>query len=466
MARVIVAGAGISGLTAAYLLHSRGHEVSVFDRDDMPGGRMRSEQLGGFLMEHGANSLIGPAVAAENLVTALDLSGEKVARRPAARRRYLVRDGRPRALPVEPCRFFLSDLFSFAGRLRLLMEPFAAVCRDDETVAAFARRRLGQEVLDYVMDPLVAGLYAGDPGQLSVSALFPMLKRLECRYGSIILGAIRSRLRPGGEPAAYGPGARILFSFRKGIGTLPRAIARRLGGRIFLGHCVESLQRDVGGGFRVSIRRGTIVRWVTADSVVIALPAYTAASVLGRLDGLTAETLAGIVHPPLAVVFFGYRASAIPHPLDGPGMLMPAVERRGVLGMLFSSSLFPGRAPPDHVAISTFVGGSRQPRLATLKPDELTALVHCEVRQLLGGREAPVVARSRCWQHGLPQPGVDHARRLGRIAEAEREHAGLFLTGNYFAGVSTASCIDQAVITAGRVERYLAGQSERSRKAA
>lgn len=467
MARVIVAGAGISGLTAAYLLHSRGHEVSVFDRDDTPGGRMRSERLGGFLMEHGANSLVGPAVAAENLITALDLGGEKVMRNPAARHRYLVRDARARALPVEPCRFFLSDFLSFAGRLRLLMEPFAAVHRDDETVAAFTRRRLGQEMLDYVMDPLVAGLYAGDPQRLSVSALFPQFKRLECRYGSIILGAIGSRLRRGGEPAACGPGKRTLFSFRQGLGMLPRAIAKQLGGRIFLGHRVESLRRGAGGCFRVSVRRGASVRWIMADSVVIALPAHAVASVLSGFDGPTAETLAEISHPPLAVVFLGYRASTIAHPLDGLGVLMPSVEKRGVLGMLFSSSLFPGRAPPGHVAITAFVGGSRQPWLATLEPDELTPLVHREVRELLGGSEAPVVTRTRCWRHGLPQPGVDHARRLSRIAAAESEHTGLFLTGNYFSGVSTAACIEQAVNTARRVERYLAAaRSGGARKAA
>lgn len=456
MAEVIVIGAGISGLTAACLLRAGGHDVVVFDEGDAPGGRMRSERIDGFLMEHGANSVVGPAPAVEKLIAGLDLGGEKVMRGAAVRSRYLVRAGRARALPVTPCRFFMSGFFSLAGRLRLLMEPWVAVHRGDETVAAFTRRRLGQEMLDYVMDPLAAGLYAGDPRQLSVSAVFPQLKRLERCSGSIVLGALGARLRRDRQSAAHGPGKRQLFSFRQGLGTLPRSLAGRLAGRIFPGHRVESVRRGAGGRFRVSVRRGAAAQWVMADSVVVALPAYAAANVLHELDRRVAETLSAISHPPLAVVFLGYRANAIAHPLDGLGVLMPAIEKRDVLGMLFSSTLFPGRAPAEHVALTAFVGGARQPQLAMLEPDALAALVHGEVRQLLGGRAAPVVARTRCWHRGLPQPGVDHAQRLGRIATLEREHAGLFLTGNYFSGVSSVACVAQAFDTAQRVAQHFA----------
>jgi oxygen-dependent protoporphyrinogen oxidase len=427
---------------------------------------MRSERIDGFLMEHGANSVVGPAPAAETLIAGLDLGGEKVIRSAAARSRYLVRAGRAQALPVTPCRFFMSGFFSLAGRLRLLLEPFVATRDRDETVAEFTRRRLGQEMLDYVMDPLAAGMHAGDPGQLSVSAVFPQLKRLERDHGSIVLGALGSRWRRAGQASACGPGKRMLFSFRQGLGTLPRSLARHLAGCMFPGHRVESVRRGAGGRFRVSVRRGAVTRWIMADSVVVALPAYAAANVIGGLDRPVAHTLSEIVHPPLAVVFLGYRADAIAHPLDGLGVLMPAIEKRGVLGMLFSSTLFPGRAPEGHVALTAFVGGARQPQLALLNPDELAALVDGEVRQLLGGRAVPVLARTRCWRRGLPQPGVDHAQQLGRIAALEREHAGLFLTGNYFGGVSTAACVEQAMSTACRVKRHLAAQSGRARKAA
>lgn len=445
MAEVIVIGAGISGLTAARLLRSRGHDVAVFDQGDMPGGRMRSERIDGFLMEHGANSVLGPAPAVDELVAALDLVDEKIPCGAGARNRYLVRAGRARALPLEPCAFFMSGFFTVAGRLRLLMEPFAAARSDDETIAAFARRRLGREMLDYVIDPLVGGLYAGDPEQLSMSAVFPHLKQLENRFGSVLLGALRSRRRP----------RRLLFSFREGLGTLTHALAGQLAGRVHLGHRVESVRRGAGGRFRVLVRSGATTRWMMANSVVIALPAYAAAKVVEGLDLPLADALAQIGHPPLSVVFLGYRASALAHPLDGLGVLMPAIEKRNVLGILFSSTLFPARAPAEHVALTAFVGGARQPELARVAPDELAALVQREVRQLLGARAAPALVRTRRWRRGLPQPGVDYAARLGRIAAIESDHAGLFLTGNYFAGVSTAACVDQAFVTARRVCDFL-----------
>jgi len=463
VAEVIVIGAGISGLTAAYLLRASGHDVVVFDQGDVPGGRMCSERIDGFLMEYGANTIMTPAPAAEALVAQLGLDPEKVTRSAAARYRYLVRGGRMRGLPLQPCRFLLCDFFSLPGRLRMLMEPFVPAQHDDETVAAFVRRRFGGEVLDYVADPLVAGLLAGDPEQLSVGAAFPRLKQLERCAGSVIGGIIKSRFRHSAKAAAGDPGRRVLSSFRQGLGTLPRAIAQRLTGRIFLGHRVEAVHHKAGGGYRVKVRHGSVAQWTAADSIIVALPAHAAAAVLCGLDQRIAGALAEIRHPPLAVVFFGYRAQSIAHRLDGVGVLAPAVEKRGALGMLFSSTLFSERAPPGHVALTAFVGGARQPQLALLKPDELQDLVHREVQQLLGGREPPLMARTHCWRYGLPQPGLDHAQRLGRIATGESEHAGLFLTGNYFSGVSTAACIQQAFDTAQRVTQYLVSRPARGR---
>jgi len=466
VAEVIVIGAGISGLTAAYALRQAGHDVVVFDQGSVPGGRMRSERIDGFLMEYGANSIMTPAPAAETLIAQLGLDPEKVTRSAAARRRHLVRDGRVRGLPLEPCRFLLCDFFSLASRVRMLMEPFVPVQHDDETVADFVRRRFGGELLDYVVDPLVAGLFAGDPEQLSVCAAFPQLKRLERSAGSVIGGVMKARLKRGGKSSSDGPGRRVLNSFREGLGTLPCMLAQRLAGRIFLGYRVEAVRQRSGSGYRVKVRHGSVAQSTTADSVIVALPAYSAAAILRDLDQRIAAALAEIHHPPLAVVFLGYRTPSIAHLLDGVGVLTPAIEKRGVLGMLFSSTLFAGRAPPGHVALTAFVGGARQPELAMLRPGELQELAHREVRELLGARAAPVVARMHCWRHGLPQPGLDHAQRIGDITACVGEHPGLFLTGNYFSGVSTAACIQQAFDTAQRIAQYLASPQVRRRLAA
>jgi oxygen-dependent protoporphyrinogen oxidase len=418
---------------------------------------MRSERIDGFLMEYGANSLVTPAPAAETLVTELGLDGERVTRGAAARRRYLVRGGRMRSLPFQPHRFLLSDFFSLSGRVRMLMEPFVPVHDEDETVADFVRRRFGSELLDYVVDPLVGGIFAGDPEQLSVGAAFPKLKRLERCAGSVIGGVIKSRFQRRPIPTAGDPGRRVLSSFRRGLETLPRALAQHLSGRVFPGHRVEAVQHRGGGGYRVKVRRGNNVLWTTADGVIVALPAYAAAAILCGLDQRIATVLAEIHHPPLAVAFLGYRAHSIAHPLDGVGVLTPAIEQRSVLGMLFSSTLFTGRAPPGHVALTAFIGGARQPQLALLKPRELEQLAHSEVRQLLGARAEPVMVRTHCWRYGLPQPGLDHAQRIAALAAFESEHPGLVFTGNYFSGVSTPACIQQAAHAARRISSVISG---------
>ena len=316
------------------------------------------------------------------------------------------------------------------------------------------------------MDPLAAGLHAGDPEQLSVSAVFPRLKQAERRSGSLALAALRSRFRKERERAGRDAGPRKLFSLRRGLGALPEAIAHRLAGRVFLGERAEAVQRGPAGMFRVLLSGRCGARAVTARSVVVALPAYAAGALLDRFDPDVAETLARISHPPLAVVFLGYRSGAVAHPLDGAGVLAPAVENRDILGLLFSSTLFPGRAPPGHVALTAFVGGARAPRLALLPPQDLRELAHREARELLGVGAAPVLARTRCWRHGLPQPGLDHAQRLDGIAAFESAHEGLFLTGNYFSGVGTAACIRQALATAQRVARHLAARPGSARRVA
>ncbi|MBI2310960.1 MAG: protoporphyrinogen oxidase [Betaproteobacteria bacterium] len=467
MATVVVIGAGISGLTAAHALAKAGHEVTVLEQSGRPGGRIHSERVAGFLMEHGPNAMISPVSATEALIDDLGIAEEKVFRGDAARNRCLVRDGRVHTLPPQPGRFLLSNFLSLPGRLRMLMEPFVPAEHRDETVADFVRRRLGCEFLDYVINPLVGGIHAGDPDRLSASAVFPQLKRLERESGSIIGGAIKSRLRGKGTAGARCPGNGGLFSFRQGLDTLPLALAKRLRDRVFLGCRVEGVQPRAGGGFRVRVRDHRDTRAIIAHSVVVALPAYATARILQHLDRRVAETLSEIGHPPLAVVFLGYRSSSVSHPLDAIGLLAPAAERRKVLGILFSSTLFSGRAPTGHVAFTAFVGGARQPGLAMLAPNEIGDLVHAEVSDLLGARVRPRLVRVRYWRHGLPQPDLAHAQRLSRIQALETEYPGLFLTGNYFSGPSCRTCVESAVATARRAESYLAEfQAPRSAPAA
>jgi oxygen-dependent protoporphyrinogen oxidase len=440
-----VVGGGISGLSAAWALRRAGLRVALFEKRHRTGGRIASTRSGGFLMEHGPNLLVGPATAVDTLVSGLALSEARIRSGERVRHRYLVRRGHAHALPLDPLGFLSSGFFSLRARLRLLAEPFVAPVVEDESVARFAARRFGREFLDYLVDPLVGGLSAGDPAQLSAVAALPRLKRIERESGSIMVGLLRARLRRA-APSALDPRQRELFSFRDGLATLPQALSAELSSAVATGAEVQALRP---GASSLRLRAGD--REVTARCVVLALPAYAAAPLVEPLDSAAAHALRAIPHPPLAVVFLGYPPEAIRHPLDGLGVLMPSIERRGVLGMLFSSTLFAGRAPEGQAAITAYVGGAREPGLAAAPPEELVNLVHQEVRQLFGARLKPVHARVRYWRHGLPQPGLGHAQRVESLRALEARLPGLFFAGNYLSGASTAACVEEALAAAQRV---------------
>jgi oxygen-dependent protoporphyrinogen oxidase len=459
---VVVLGAGLSGLSAAYALKATGRSVLVLDRRAHAGGRIHSERIGGFLMEHGPTSLAGAAPAAEGLIASVGLADARTEKGAGVRHRYLVREGRVRSLPLSPVGFFSDGFFSVAGRLRFLAEPLVSRRYEDEPIAAFVCRRFGREFLDYLFDPLVGGLYSGDPERLSVAALLPHLKRLEREYGSVVLGAALRRLS--GKSQVM-PGSRVLFSFRDGMGALPRALAAGLDESLLHGVRVERVRPAASGGFVVATKRAGERLFLRARSVVVALPAYGAAAVLDGVGAEAARALATIPHPPLAVVFLGFRAEDVAHPLAGLGYLAPRVENRPVLGTIFSSTLFPGRAPKGHIALTAFVGGARQPELARLPPTEMEALVAGETHALLGVRGTPVLARTRYWMRGLPQYEMGHAAKVETVRRLESAYPGLFVTGNYLAGMSTAVCVEQALLTARRADAYLAERRAEAHRA-
>jgi oxygen-dependent protoporphyrinogen oxidase len=315
----------------------------------------------------------------------------------------------------------------------------------DETVAEFSRRRFGAEVTERVVDPMVGGLYAGIAGHISAAAAFPKLLEMERRYGSVARGILARHLR-----GAHMPGSR-LFSWRHGIGTLPRALARGLGAAVRTGVTVRAV-RPAAGGFRIEAGpHGSL----EVPAVVIATQPHVAAGLLAGVDAEAAAAAAAIEAPPLAVAFFGYRRRQVAHPLDGLGFLVPRDEGFKLTGAQFCTTMFPGRAPGDTVAVSGYFGGARAPDLARLPADALIELAREEFSRLLGARGEPLVARVRHWPLGLPQYGRGHRRRIAEIETAGARRPGLFVTGNYFQGPSVAACLDAARDTGLAVHRFL-----------
>jgi len=446
---VAIVGGGVSGLAAGFELKKLGYRVAVLERQHRVGGNAVSERFDGFLMEHGPSTVAAAKATAARFSRRLGLDGERCPLGDGIARRYLVGEGRLRGIPLHPLGLLVSDYLSLAGRARLLAE--AVIPRrtegGEETVAEFCTRRFGAELADRVVDPLVAGLYAGRASEISVSAVFPALVDFERRYGSVAVGAIRRRWRGGRMPGSR------LYSWRDGIGTMPRALARALGDAVHTGIAVRRLNARPGGFVVDAGSAGT----VRARAVLLAVQPHVAARLLEDVEAGAAEAAGAIAAPPLAVVYLGFRRRQVEHPLDGLGFLIPEGEGRDLSGAQFCSTMFPGRAPDGCVAIVGYVGGARNPDLARLPAADLIALTRAEFADLIGARGDPVVARVRHWPMGLPQYGVGHGERVRTLRSADQRVPGLFLTGNYFGGPSVADCLAGAVETAAAAHAYLAG---------
>ena len=449
---VAVLGGGITGLTAAWHLQRAGVPVVVYESAPVAGGVVESTCTDGWLHEAGPNSLLEGSADVAAFIDAVGLGPRRLYAAASAKNRYVVRAGRLVAMPTSPLAFLRTPLFSLRAKLGLLGEPFRArgPADDTESVAAFVERRLGREFLDYAVNPFVGGVYAGDPRKLSVRHAFPKLHALEQEHGSLLRGALKRR------NASGGPKGRI-FSFPDGLAELPRALAHSLGGSLRLSHRLNSVRRT-DGAWEIAFESGGTQCTGRFSGVVCALPADALAKI--EFSGVPAaaqlRALREIEHPPVVSVLTGFQRADVAHPLDGFGLLMPEVERRRVLGVLFSSSLFPGRAPAGHVALTTFVGGVRSPALAALDDDGLRQLVREELGALVGVRGEPVHLSVRRWPRAIPQYTLGYARFKRIFADVEAAAPGLFFGGNARDGISLAHCIESgrrlARAAAARVE--------------
>ncbi len=439
-ADVIVVGAGLSGLVTAFRMQRMGLRVQVIEAAGQPGGVIRSERRAGVLFERGPNSGLDTSPAINTLLDDLGIRDQRLDASKASSRRYVVRRGRMVALPMSPGAFFSTSLFSWRAKLRLFAEPFiaAAPASLEESIAQFVRRRLGREFLDYAIEPFVSGIYAGDPEQLSVPAAFPRLHALERNYGSLIRGAIlgaRERKRRAGQSK----NAAVSFSFRGGLQTLTDALARSLPD-VIVGTPVTGVVRLADGAFSVVAGTAAQQEW-RARAVVLATPAYAAAPMVESIVPEAARALSEISYAPVAVVVTAYRRRAVAHPLDGFGVLAPAAEQPGILGSLFSSTMFENRAPPDTALFTTFLGGRRNPALAAAPDDELLQSVQRELERFTGVCEAPLFSEITRWQRAIPQYTLGHLQRIAAVERAELELPGLHFCCNYRGGVSIGDCI-------------------------
>jgi oxygen-dependent protoporphyrinogen oxidase len=465
MPRIVIIGAGLSGLcTAHYLvrnLYDAGKEAEILllEADGVPGGKMRTIRQDGFNMEWGPNGFLTNKPYGMELVKELGIEERLARSSDLARKRYVFTEGVLQRLPETPQAFFLSRLLSLSGRARILWEPFAAgpPAHVDESLGDFARRRLGPEALEKLIDPMVTGIFAGDPDRMSLRSCFPLIYDLERKYGGLVRGMIslkRERSRQGVKSElSAGPGG-VLMSFDQGVQALTDTLASQLSEGLHRNVTVDRIERR-GDSFALFLSEGGLREAMDADFVVIATPAYEAARILQSLDETLSYALSAIPYSPITVAALGYEAATLGNPLDGFGFLIPRGERRRILGALWDSSVFPNRAPEGKALLRVMVGGVRAPEIASLPEEKLLSLARRELSDILGIVAKPVLARAFFHDRGIPQYLVGHGKRLERIDARLAAVPGLYLNSNAYRGISLNDCVLQSRLTAERIAKTL-----------
>jgi len=468
MRRIAIVGAGISGLcTAHYLVREfqaagKSVEIILFETEPVPGGKMRSIPQDGFRMEWGPNGFLTNKPYSLTLVRELGIEDRLARSSDLARKRFIFSGGRLLRLPETPAAFFRSPLLSLPGRLRIIGELFAPPppAGVDESLGDFARRRLGPEALEKLIDPMVTGIFAGDPDRMSLKSCFPLIHDLEQKHGGLVKGmlALQRERRSAGEKRemSAGPGG-VLMSFNNGVQELTDILADRLSNGLHLGVTVDRISRR-DGKILLSLEERNLRGEIDADVIVLAVPAYAASEMLGDLDSSLRAALSAIPYSPVSVVALGYDKAALGNPLDGFGFLIPRGEKRKILGALWDSSVFPNRAPEGKALIRAMVGGVRSPALSALSPEELIGLVREELAATMGVTADPILSRSFFHEKGIPQYLVGHAKVLERTEERLAAFPGIYLNSNAYRGIALNDCVLQSRLTAERIIRDLHGE--------
>lgn len=508
--RVVVVGGGIAGLATAFHLQEGGGrvpgglEVRVLEASPEPGGNIRTRREEGFIIERGPNGYLDNAPATNALVRRLGLEDRVQKADPAAAKRYLFRRGRLHRLPSGPLSFLVSPVLSFRGRLRVLAEPFAPRKPEgvDETVFGFAARRIGQEAASVLVDAMVSGVFAGNVHELSLASAFPKMAAMEEEHGSLVkamfaLAKERRRARkeaearrargepvedagPSGGPA--GPGG-TLTSFREGLDLLPKTLAAALGNALRCGVEVvevewvgggEGVGEGEGGGgsggtdeeegylWKVRLASGETL---PAHAVVLAVPAPKAVPLVAGLDPELAEVLGEIPTAPLAVVALAFDEGAMGGAPDGFGFLAPRGEGLRLLGCLWDSSIFPGRAPPGKVLLRAMIGGAHDPDVLSLTDQQIVATVLEDLQWAMGLRARPLWERVYRWRLGIAQYTVGHGARLARIHALLARKPGIWVAGSSYYGISMNACMEKAPSQAQEILAFLGGARKGGRQA-
>ncbi len=435
MIDVAVVGAGISGLSVAFHLKSKGFGVHVFEKEEIPGGNIQTVRKDGYILELGPQTVLADAKVEEFLRKA-GISPQYAEE--SSKIRYVYKRGKLIPLPMSPVSFLKSPLLSFGGKLKVLREPFVPPSvKTEESIGEFVRRRLGKEFLDYIVAPFVSGVYAGDPERLSVKYAVKRVYELEQKFGSLIKGAIKLK--------SLGPGGRLI-SFEGGNHTLIDRLSSEL--KVDTENVVLKIRRKENY-FVLDAKEGKY----EAKAVVVSAPATSAGYLLRDISWSASEEFDKIYYAPVVVLHVSVESGSIP---PGFGFLVPRVECKRILGVLFSSQIFKGRSPEGKELLTIYMGGATDPEIIDYEDQEISDIAQRELKETLGVDNVEFLNITR-WKKAIPQYTLGYGKYLELAKTLEKESPGLFLTGNYLHGVSVADCIRSSYQVAQRVEDYLTG---------
>ena len=455
---VAIVGGGISGLSAAYELQRRGLSTRVFEAGSRAGGVITTERFDGWVIDGGPDSMLVQKPAAVALCRDLGIA-ERLISTLTPRTAYILRDDRLHRIaegsflgfPLDVGSLARSSVFTIGGRLRMACE--ALVPRgsggEDESIGAFVRRRFGQEAVDYLAEPLLAGIHAGDVDRLSTQALFPRLLDAERQSGSVIRAfrAMRAKPSPQGAFVSLPGGTAEL------VDALTNALAPdtvRTSARVSEIHRHSHYQIEMSDG------------QASARAVILAVPAYVAASLLRVFDTTVAALAEATPYASTATVALAYRRDQVAHPMRGSGFVVPRVERSPLLAATWVTSKWPQRAPEGHVLLRGFLGGGRDPRRLDADDDALVALVEEELTRLMGISGSPLFRRLFRWTKQSPQYEVGHRQRVVTIDEQLASIPGMFVTGSGFRAIGIPDCIADGREIAARAASFLAANAMNS----
>jgi oxygen-dependent protoporphyrinogen oxidase len=455
--KIIVIGAGISGLTTAYLLSKKGFDVKIIEKRDSVGGSIESVVENDFLFDRGPNSALETTPVIGQLVNELGLRQELLYASKQANKRYILRNNQLHALPMSPQGLIKTKLFSGKAKLRLMAEPFIGRSKDGyyQSLAEFVKRRLGLEFLDYAINPFVAGVYAGRPEELSVKSAFPKLYALEENYGGLIVGTVRS-IRERKKRAEVSKQSAKMLSFKSGMIALPRAIEKYFNSNVLLNSEVISVDKNESL-FTVVYQQNQTTNKIDCDAVVSTIPSYVASNLFSKNDKEFRTHAEAIYYPPVLVYYLVYKKKDIKQELDGFGFLIPEKEKKSFLGALWSSVIFTDRTDESKAAFTLFVGGSRNPEFVKEDRADLLKRVRREFEELMGISAKPILTSERFWEKAIPQYNLGYIEHEKFFDDFEKKNPGLFISGNFRGGISVGDCIKNADLVTNKIFENLKG---------